>query len=192
MARWMGEVMSHEARYPDLAQAANALDIPLVEIDSFTDEASRRRFADLELDLGVSLANRYISPRFFSLPGLGMINFHASRLPEYKGSPSTVRELHDRQRTAGFAIHRIDRTLDGGDILLSGEVPIELRPTMRETIIANGIAVREAGMRAVIEVLRDPRRYIAEARPNPGSARFTIPSGREWWRVWRGWRVLRM
>ena len=178
--------MASDAGYPDVADVARRLGITLLEIDSFIDEESRRRFGELELDLGVSLANRYISPRFFSIPRLGMINFHASRLPEHKGSPSTVRELHDGERTAGFAIHRIDRTVDGGDILLSGEVPIDFRPTLKETIIANGIAVREAGMRATVEVLRDPERYIAQARPNPGSARFTLPSGREWWRIWRG------
>ena len=59
-----------------------------------------------------------------SLPRLGCINIHPSRLPMYRGSSPLQRALLDGLKSTAVSIFRLDAGMDTGDILAQPEMPI--------------------------------------------------------------------
>jgi methionyl-tRNA formyltransferase len=72
----------------------------------------------MHLDLGVVAAYGKILPeRLLALPRLGMVNVHASLLPEYRGAAPVHRAVIDGRSETGVTIMRVVRELDAGPML---------------------------------------------------------------------------
>ena len=54
-----------------------------------------------------------------------IINVHPSLLPKYKGLNAVEQALESGDKTTGCTVHYVNEELDGGEIILQGEVPIE-------------------------------------------------------------------
>ena len=61
------------------------------------------------------------NPSSFSAP---MINVHPSLLPKYKGLHAIEQALNSSDDVTGCTVHYVNEELDGGEIILQGEVPI--------------------------------------------------------------------
>ena len=61
------------------------------------------------------------NPSAFPAP---MINVHPSLLPKYKGLHAVEQAMESGDKITGCTVHYINEELDGGDIILQGEVPI--------------------------------------------------------------------
>ena len=61
------------------------------------------------------------NPSSFSAP---MINVHPSLLPKYKGLHAVEQALNSSDEVTGCTVHYVNEELDGGEIILQGEVPI--------------------------------------------------------------------
>lgn len=59
-----------------------------------------------------------------NLPDLGVINFHPSLLPKYRGPCPTNAALLSEDKAAGVTVHYVTEAVDDGDILLQRSVPI--------------------------------------------------------------------
>jgi methionyl-tRNA formyltransferase len=69
----------------------------------------------MNLDLGVVAAYGKILPdELLAVPRLGMINVHASLLPEYRGAAPVHRAVIDGRSETGITIMRVVRELDAG------------------------------------------------------------------------------
>ena len=76
-------------------------------------------------DLGVVAAyGRLIPDRLLALPRLGMINVHASLLPEYRGAAPVHRAVIDGREETGVTIMRVVKELDAGPMMASIRRPI--------------------------------------------------------------------
>ena len=62
------------------------------------------------------------NPSEFHCP---IINVHPSLLPKYKGLNAVEQALESGDKTTGCTVHYVNEELDGGEIILQGEVPIE-------------------------------------------------------------------
>tara|TARA_B100001996_G_scaffold370265_1_gene344487 strand:+ start:180 stop:722 length:543 start_codon:yes stop_codon:yes gene_type:complete len=61
------------------------------------------------------------NPSAFPAP---MINVHPSLLPKYKGLHAVEQAMESGDKITGCTVHYVNEELDGGDIILQGEVPI--------------------------------------------------------------------
>jgi methionyl-tRNA formyltransferase len=79
------------------------------------DEEFLRLLRSMSLDLGVVAAYGKILPDdLLAIPRLGMINVHASLLPEYRGAAPVHRAVIDGRSETGVTIMRVVRELDAG------------------------------------------------------------------------------
>ena len=74
-------------------------------------------------------------------------------MPGYRGGPPVFWELRDGLDRVGFTIHLIDAGIDTGPVLARGDVPIERRSTLAETLAATIPRLHEASLDALEAVL---------------------------------------
>lgn len=76
-------------------------------------------------DLGVVVAYGHIlPPDILSIPGLGMVNVHASLLPRWRGAAPVQWAIHAGDRETGVSIMQMERGLDSGPVFLRRSLQI--------------------------------------------------------------------
>jgi methionyl-tRNA formyltransferase len=158
----------------------------VVRVPSLNGEEARDALRRLGADVAVSLDNTIIREATFSLPAHGTINVHHGAVPEYRGGPPVFWELRDGGDTVGFTVHLIDAGIDTGPVLARGEVPIERRGSLGETLRATIPRLHEASLDALERVL-DAGAFAGERQPAGGRHR-TTPTLRDWLDVRRSLR----
>jgi methionyl-tRNA formyltransferase len=79
----------------------------------------------LEPDLGVVVAYGHIlKPEILAVPRLGMINVHASLLPELRGAAPIQWSILQGHSRTGVTIMQMEAGLDSGPILLQKDTPV--------------------------------------------------------------------
>ena len=101
--------------------------IPLFRVCNVNNKESESIIKSLSPDLAVSLGNRIIEKKIFSIPPLGTINLHHGKIPFYRGGPACFWEIYNDEETVGISIHKISSKIDQGELLTQGEVKIEER-----------------------------------------------------------------
>jgi methionyl-tRNA formyltransferase len=97
------------------AMEAGAL---VLQPERIRDDGFLREVEAMRLDLGVVAAYGKILPdSLLALPRLGMINVHASLLPEYRGAAPVHRAVIDGREETGVTIMRVEKELDAGPML---------------------------------------------------------------------------
>jgi methionyl-tRNA formyltransferase len=97
------------------------------------DEMFLQVVRDLTLDLAVVAAYGKILPdELLAIPRLGMINVHASLLPEYRGAAPVHRAVIDGRTLTGVTIMRVVRELDAGPMFARATTAIAMDETSAE------------------------------------------------------------
>jgi methionyl-tRNA formyltransferase len=111
---------------PDpLAVAADAAGIPVYRLSSLKNEEARQTLAKLGVDLGVmAYVLQFVPQEFVAIPRHGMIQYHPSLLPRYRGPSSINWPIIRGETRTGLSIFRPTDGLDEGPVLLQREVPI--------------------------------------------------------------------
>ena len=78
-----------------------------------------------KVDYLISINYRYIIPEtIFSKPQYA-INIHGSLLPKYRGRTPHVWNIINGEKISGITCHKIEETVDSGDIVYQEEIKIE-------------------------------------------------------------------
>lgn len=72
----------------------------------------------------VSTFKQILKENVLSVPRLGMVNFHPSLLPRYRGPCPSNAALYNNDQVTGMTIHYVTDKLDEGNILLQKSLPI--------------------------------------------------------------------
>lgn len=142
-------------------------------------------------DIALSLGNGYIASKVFSIPKLGMLNIHHELLPDYQNAQGVIWPIHQGSPTTGFTIHRIDKGIDTGHIVLREEVSIRFGDRLRETVARTMVAVLDASAVGCRIVLEDLPARLANARPQGPGRKWTTPTFGQFIRILRNHRRLR-
>jgi methionyl-tRNA formyltransferase len=123
-------------RYYSITQACKAYGVPVEHIPDVNAPEFIARLRAMKPELVVSVA----APQIFreallSVPRLGCINIHNSKLPKYRGMLPNFWQLYNGERSVGTSIHRINKSLDDGAILLQRETPITPGETLESLIL---------------------------------------------------------
>ena len=82
-------------------------------------------------ELGVIYGSRILQDKVLSIPTLGTINIHKSKVPDYRGGGKTgYWELLAKEKEIGVTIHYAVAKVDEGDVLDSTIVPVEPYDTL--------------------------------------------------------------
>jgi methionyl-tRNA formyltransferase len=164
-----------------------SLGVPVRRVPTLNGTRARAVLRELGPELAISLDNSLLEEETFAMPRLGTVNVHHGAVPDFRGGPPVFWELAAGRDRVGYTIHRIDRGVDTGPVLAAGEVPIERRPTLAETLAATIPRLHDASLGALEDVLAALARGDAREQPQPPStapAR-TTPSLRDYVRVRR-------
>src|SRR6202046_525075 len=108
-----------------LRLAAEQLQIPVYQFGSLKTEEARQTLRTLDTDLGVMAYVLQFAPQeFATIPRHGMIQYHPSLLPRYRGPSSINWPIIRGDTRTGLTIFRPSGGLDEGPGLLQREPPI--------------------------------------------------------------------
>ncbi len=109
----------------DVKKAAITMGLPLLEIESFKDEAMKEIQA-LKPELFVVASFGLILPKWaLDMPSIGAINVHPSLLPRYRGpSPIQWAILNGEEKT-GITIMKMVEKMDAGNIIYQEHAMID-------------------------------------------------------------------
>jgi len=83
------------------------------------------QISQFNVDINVVFAYGKIIPeRFFNMPKLGTVNFHASLLPKFRGASPIEHALLCGESKTGWAMQKMVEKLDAGDIFYTCEIDI--------------------------------------------------------------------
>jgi methionyl-tRNA formyltransferase len=108
-----------------LVAACERLGVPLERRDDVNAPGFIARLRDLAVDLLlVAGCARILGPELCAAPRLGAINFHPSRLPDYRGREPLFWALLRGEPTVAVTAHRITAEVDAGPILFQREIAV--------------------------------------------------------------------
>jgi methionyl-tRNA formyltransferase len=117
---------------PDpLRLGAEQANIPLYQPTSFRSEEAHHALRVLDVDLGVmAYVLQFVPQDFVNIPRFGMIQYHPSLLPRYRGPSSINWPIIRGDTRTGLTIFRPNDGLDEGPIILQREVSISANDTL--------------------------------------------------------------
>jgi folate-dependent phosphoribosylglycinamide formyltransferase PurN len=117
----------------------------------------------LEPDLGLIYGSPILKTELFEIPRHGTLGIHHGKVPEYRGNKTTFWAMYNGEPVAGVTIQKINKGLDTGSIVKTGEVRAYRRSyqTVFRELEALGI---ELYIQAILEV----KRGVAEFKPQTG------------------------
>ena len=116
-------LMIHNTKQCGAVKRAAKFGIPHVRVPHKDEEKMIELFKVWRVDLIILAGYMRVikNPSSFSAP---MINVHPSLLPKYKGLHAIEQALKSSDDVTGCTVHYVNEELDGGEIILQGEVPI--------------------------------------------------------------------
>ncbi|HZO23158.1 MAG TPA: methionyl-tRNA formyltransferase [Steroidobacteraceae bacterium] len=113
------------ARPDPLRLAAQERGVPVFQAPSLKGEEARQSLQALNADLGVmAYVLQFVPQEFVAVPRHGMIQYHPSLLPRYRGPSSINWPIIRGEAETGLTIFRPTDGLDEGPIILQREVSI--------------------------------------------------------------------
>lgn len=120
-----GVVLRVQPTSPVLEQAATRYQIPVFQPERVNAAAFLSMLATLGADLGLSIAyNQIFNIAAYSAVSLPLVNFHAGKLPCYRGRNVINWALVNGEKEVGLTSHFVDDGIDTGRILLQRTLPI--------------------------------------------------------------------
>lgn len=111
---------------PAVKIAAEELDLPIWQPESWKNESNLEKLRELKPDLIVVAAyGRILPAALLSIPSYGTFNVHASLLPRWRGASPIQAAIQAGDNETGITIMQLDPGLDTGPILTQTKIPIE-------------------------------------------------------------------
>ena len=116
-------LMIHNTKQCGAVKRSAKFGIPHVRIPHKDEDKMIEMFKAWDVDLIILAGYMRVikNPAAFPAP---IINVHPSLLPKYKGLNAVEQALDSGDDVTGCTVHYVNEELDGGEIILQGEVPI--------------------------------------------------------------------
>jgi methionyl-tRNA formyltransferase len=119
------------AKADPLRVAAEHASIPVWQLSSLKTEEASVALRALDVDLGVmAYVLQFVPQDFANIPRHGMIQYHPSLLPRYRGPSSINWPIIRGDARTGLTIFRPTDGLDEGPVILQKEIPLGADDTL--------------------------------------------------------------
>lgn len=190
IAHWQGENVSNYLNTERLDFQAKRFGIRFEKTPTINCQKTMELITEADAELGVLLGTGYVARRVFSIPKFGMINIHSEVLPQFRGAPSILWQIYEGSLETGYAIHQVDSHFDTGNILYQEKMPIELKPTLGETVENNVNRLNESAAKNLAWVIKNYPGLVAKVKPQGEGRSFTTPTFRQYLQMVRQHRRL--
>ena len=116
-------LMIHNTKHCGAVKRAAKFGIPHCRVAHKDEDQMIKLFEAYRVDLIVLAGYMRVikNPSAFPCP---IINVHPSLLPKYKGLHAVEQAMESGDDITGCTVHYVNEELDGGEIIMQGEVPI--------------------------------------------------------------------
>ena len=121
----------------------------------------------MESDLGLIYGSPILKPQLFETPKLGTLGIHHGKVPEYRGNKTTFWMMYNGEKFASVTIQKVNKGLDTGSIVKTGEVKAYRRPY--QTVVHE---LEALGVELYIQAILEVKNGVAEFKPQ------TSPKGK--------------
>jgi methionyl-tRNA formyltransferase len=179
----VGVVARKEPSDPTFAETVRALGLPLMQPSNPNSIEFADRVKSLAPDLNLSISyNQILRRSIIETASLGFLNFHAGKLPYYRGRNVINWAIINGEREIGMTAHFVDEGIDTGDIVLQRTLPIEWTDTYGDVLSRVVDAFPDLVLEAVAMIASGQPKRIQQA-DHPG----TYFPGREEGDEWLDW-----
>ena len=179
MRKWYNEDVSKYTKIENAEEYCAKHNIPFRKVPYTNSDETVKLFKEANADVGLSLGNGYISGKVFRVPKFGMLNIHHEVLPQYQNAQSIIWQIYNGSAETGYTIHKIDKHIDTGEILLQEKLPIVFRDTLEDTVAFNYARLFDASAVGLVRVLQHFDQYYSVAKPQGAGTSYTTPSYRQ-------------
>ncbi len=179
MRKWYNEDVSKYTKIENAGEYCAKHNIPFRKVPYTNSDETVKLFKEANADVGLSLGNGYISGKVFRVPKFGMLNIHHEVLPQYQNAQSIIWQIYNGSAETGYTIHKIDKHIDTGEILLQEKLPIVFRDTLEDTVAFNYARLFDASAVGLVRVLQHFEQYYSTAKPQGAGTSYTTPSYRQ-------------
>ena len=117
----------------------------------------------LKPDIMITCAfGQILSEEILNIPKLGVINIHASLLPEYRGASPIHYAILDGKNKTGITIMKTDVGIDTGDIILQKEIDINDDETCGELFDRLSVLGAQCIIEALPNIINGSAKYIKQ------------------------------
>tara|TARA_B100001765_G_C19467012_1_gene322041 strand:- start:125 stop:979 length:855 start_codon:yes stop_codon:yes gene_type:complete len=145
-------------------------DIPVFKISgSIHDENWLRKIKDLNPDLIICIRYAEILKKsLLEIPNKGVINFHPSLLPKYRGLGPIFQAVLHNENEIGFSFHYINEDIDTGQIIKREKIKIEQNESVSRLTIRTHI-MGSYNLLSIINNLKNENKETKETPQNEGN-----------------------
>jgi len=166
-----------------LVDAAQRLGVPVLRPHDVNDPGFVECLKSLEPTLGLSIAyNQILRPAVLESAPLGFLNFHAGKLPFYRGRNVVNWALINGEAEIGVTAHFMDVGIDTGDILVQRTLPVGWTDTYGD-VLARVVEAIPALVEESVELVARGGYSVRRQADLPG----TYFAGREPGDEWLDW-----
>jgi len=183
MRKWFDQGPEFE-KIGELEEICRNNNIPFHTTPGINTPLTIELFKKANADLGISLGNGYIGKKIFSIPRYGMLNIHHEILPAFQNAQSIIWQIYSMSSVTGYTIHKIDKHIDTGEILLQESIPIIFENTLRQTISKTSFSLLQASAKGLLKVVADFDNLYKNAKPQGHGKSYTTPS------IWQYFRIV--
>jgi methionyl-tRNA formyltransferase len=131
----VGVVLRVRPTDPELATLAGGASLPVLQPNDANDPEFVEQILGMGADLNISMSyDQILRPGILASARLGFINFHAGKLPNYRGRNPLNWALINGEEEIGLSAIFIDEGIDTGDILLQRCVPVAWTDTYGDVL----------------------------------------------------------
>lgn len=191
MRKWYNEDIKQYCKIGNAEEFCQANNIPFITVPHTNSEETQRAFKETGADIGLSLGNGYISKKVFSIPKYGMLNIHHELLPQFQNAQSIIWQLYNGSAETGYTIHKIDKHIDTGEIVLQEKLPITFRDTLADTVSFNYAALFDASVQGLLRIFGNFDQYFSNAKAQGKGGHYTTPSFRQFLKIEQQFKKLK-
>ncbi|MBU0707458.1 methionyl-tRNA formyltransferase [Patescibacteria group bacterium] len=117
---------------PPIKLAAQGLDLKTIQVNSLKDSQTLDTIISINADIYIVVAFGLIIPKeLLEVPRFGIINFHPSLLPKYRGASPISSPILAGDTTTGMTIMKMTEGLDCGPIINQKNISIDVDETSK-------------------------------------------------------------
>jgi len=133
--RIVGVVVRKQPSDTSLSETARRLGVPILQPQNVNAPDFLEIVSSLAPDLNLSISYNQIMRRpLLNTARLGCVNFHAGKLPYYRGRNVINWAIINGEHEIGLTAHFVDEGIDTGDIILQRTLPIQWTDTYRDVL----------------------------------------------------------
>ncbi len=182
--KWFHQDLGKYINVTELETLCRKNQIPFFTTPNINSDYTIELFKKANADLGLSLGNSYIAQKVFSIPKYGMINIHHEILPHYQNAQSVIWQLYNMSSNTGYTIHKINRHIDAGEIMMQETIPVSFEESLRQTVAKTTALLLEASAEGLVKLLKDFDNLYENAKPQGAGKSYTTPS------IWQFIKIL--